>query len=265
MPRRLISLALSGLLLSATTVSAQWYPYTLDTGRELTLTAGGLGSLIAAYAVESGQDPFTPQEIDGLDPADVNGFDRSATEHWSPSAATASDVLVWSLLAAPLGLAATELKDGQPVTLGLMYVEALSLAVGTTQLIKGLANRTRPYVYNQDPAIPEEHRLDTRARRSFPSGHTSTAFAAAVFLSSTYSKLHPHSSARPWVWVGSLVAAGTVGYLRYRAGEHFPTDLIGGAVIGASAGYLVPRLHDVSPAYITPAEGGLTIGAQLQF
>ncbi len=262
---RLIGLALGSLLFATASVSTQSHPYTLDTGREIALTGGGIGLLIAAYAVESGQEPFTPEEIDTLDPADINGLDRSAAEHWSPSSATASDVLVWSLLAAPLGLAATEFRDGQPLTLGLMYVETLSLAVGTTQLIKGLANRTRPYVYNQDPSIPENYRLETRARRSFPSGHTSTAFAAAVFLSTTYSKLHPHSPARTWVWVGSLAAAGTVGYLRYRAGEHFPTDLIGGAVIGASAGYLVPRLHQVSPIYVAPSDGGVTFGAQLQF
>ena len=264
--RQLISLSLgAGLLLGATPIAAQWRPYALHTGREVALTATGAGLLIAAFAVQQAQEPFTQTQIDALDPADVNAFDRRATEQWSPGAATASDVLVLTLLVSPLGLAASEFRRGQTVTLGLMYVETLFLAAGTTQLLKGVTNRTRPYAYNRDPAIPEEHKLDTHARRSFASGHTSTAFAAAVFLSSTYSRLHPQSPARTWVWIGSLASAGTVGYLRYRAGEHFPTDIIAGAVIGAAAGYLVPKLHETGPVYIAPSEEGLALGAVLQF
>ena len=33
------------------------------------------------------------------------------------------------------------------------------------------------------------------------------------------------------------------GYLRFKAGKHFPTDIIVGYGVGATIGYLVPELH----------------------
>ena len=144
-------------------------------------------------------------------------------------------------------------------------VETILLNNGVVQLLKGATDRTRPYAYNDDPGIPEEKKSEVTTRRSFPSGHTANAFAAAVFLGTTYSKLHPESSARKWVWAGSLTAATAVGCLRYRAGKHFPTDIITGAVIGASIGYLVPKLHETGVVYLAPSEGGAAVGAALRF
>jgi membrane-associated phospholipid phosphatase len=177
----------------------------------------------------------------------------------------ASDVLVLTLLASPVALAISDVGREQASTIGLMYMETFLVSNGLTQLLKGLTSRTRPYAYNDDPGIPEEDKQHIHAVRSFPSGHTSNAFAAAVFLSSTYSKLHPHSPARTWVWLGSLTAASTVGYLRYRAGQHYPTDVIAGAILGASMGFLVPKLHEVGPVYVAPTDGGLAIGTVLSF
>lgn len=263
----LFASCLATCLLSASTgaAAAQIPPYTLETRQEIVLTTAGLAMLIASVPVQSSQEPLTPAEIDALDPADINPFDRPATEQWSPNAKTGSDVLVMTLLASPVVLAATESGRGQSTTIGVMYLETVLLTNGVTQLLKGLTHRTRPYAYNDDPAISEETKQDTRARRSFPSGHTANAFAAAVFMSSSYSRLHPHSGARTWVWVGSLTAASAVGYLRYRAGKHFPTDIIAGAILGASTGYLVPKLHASSPVYVVPSDGGLAVGATLQF
>ena len=78
---------------------------------------------------------------------------------------------------------------------------------------------------------------------SFFSRHTSLAFASAVFLATTHDAYYPDSEARPYVWAGSLLAAAAVGWMRYEAGEHFPTDIIAGAVVGSAVGYAVPRLH----------------------
>ena len=45
------------------------------------------------------------------------------------------------------------------------------------------------------------------ARRSFPSGHTANAFAAAVFLGTVHDRLYPDSGAGAWVWAGGLATA----------------------------------------------------------
>ena len=240
-------------------------PYELHVQRELTLSGAGAGLLLAGLAVKEGQEPPSLADIAALDPAEINSFDRSATTQWSPDAATASDILAWSLLAAPVVFTASELERGNTPTLAVMYVETLLLKNGIVQLLKGTTERTRPFAYNDDPGVPENEKLKVSTRRSFPSGHTANAFAAAVFLGATYSKLHPDSQARTWVWVGSLTAASAVGYLRYSAGRHFPTDVFAGALLGSAIGYLIPKLHETDLAYTAPSPGGVQLGGSLRF
>lgn len=58
--------------------------------------------------------------------------------------------------------------------------------------------------------------------RSFPSGHTNTAFAAAFLLGILYGG---------YFWFAFVPALG-VGYTRVYLGVHFPGDIIGGAITG---------------------------------
>jgi membrane-associated phospholipid phosphatase len=239
--------------------------YRLDVYRESGLLISGAGLLFGGLAVQSNQQPLTQAEIDALDRNQVNWLDRSATEQWSTGADLASDVLLVTSVASPLVLAIAEARGGEGVRVGIMYAESVLLNNGIVQLLKGVTDRTRPFAYNDDPGIPEEKKMEKTTRRSFPSGHTGNAFAAAVFLASTYSRLHPESPARKWVWAGSLTAATATGYLRYEAGKHFPTDIIAGAVVGASLGYLVPKLHETGNVYVTPSSGGVTLGVVIGF
>ncbi len=204
-------------------------------------------------------------EIALLDPADINGFDRSATTQWG-LADRYANALVLTLMAAPLGLAIATPGSRQSWTVAAMYAEVLLLGNGLGELLNGVANRTRPFVYNADPDIPDEARMEVGARRAFPSGHTTNSFAAAVFLSSVYAKLHPGSSARTWIWAGSLTLAASTGYMRYRGGKHFPTDIISGAIIGSLIGWGVPKLHEVDDVTLTiaPSGGGIAIGLMVR-
>jgi len=122
-----------------------------------------------------------------------------------------------------------------------MYFQTLILSEALPLVLKGITRRTRPFAYNED--APIEDKQTPNARRSFFSGHTSVAFAMAVFLSTVYSDYHPNSDWKPFVWGVSLLAASTVGYLRYAAGKHFPTDIITGAVVGSALGYFIPFIH----------------------
>jgi hypothetical protein len=261
-------LLLACFTLSTSLQAQDRFPYKLDPWLDGGLTAGGVALIVGAVAVREGQEPLTPEEIAALDPADINGFDRSATEQWSATAADVSDVLVWTMMAAPVGLAiAATPGSRQSWTVAAMWGEALLLNNGLLQLLKGVTNRTRPFVYNDDPDIPDELRLEVSARRSFPSSHTANTFASAVFFSSVYAKLHPTSSARPWIWAGSLTLAATTGYLRYQAGKHYPSDIIGGAIIGSLIGWGVPKLHEVAGVNLSvaPSEGGTAIGVMLRY
>jgi hypothetical protein len=251
----------------ASPVAAQRpFPYRLTAWVDGPLAVAGAGLLAGGVVVGNGQVPLTPAEIGALDPAQVNGFDRGATRQWSPGAGTASDVLVYTLLASPVALMVTPPGSHAVLTVAVMYGEALLLGNGATSLLKSATERTRPYVYNDDPGIPADEKQSLHARRSFPSGHTMHAMTAAVFLSTVYGKLHPTSSLRPWLWAGSLTAAGTVGYLRYRSGDHFPTDVIAGAALGGLVGWAVPRLHERDDVNVTiaPTGGGATLVVSLR-
>ncbi len=232
------------------------FPYELEGGKETAV----LGSTAVLFGLglwtDQSYEPLTPEEIARLDPATINSFDRSATRRWSPGAAKASDVMVYTTMAAPISLALTDHGSRQAGTLGVMYLETLLLQGGLTFLAKNLFARTRPYVYNDDPDIPLSLKMEKTSQRSFYSGHTSSAFASMVFLAGVFERLYPDSDARGWVWGGCLAAATTTGYLRYAAGRHYPTDILIGAAMGAFVGYLVPTLHEIETEGPGGAGGG---------
>jgi hypothetical protein len=236
--------------------TAAEFPYELKTDREVILWAtGGIAAGLGIWLAND-IEPLTPEEADALDAEDVNGFDRSATEQWSTQAATASDVAVGALMVAPVGLMAWGEGSREPWTVGNMYGQALLLSNGLVYVLKGAVERTRPFVYNPDPDIPPEKKLEKDAQRSFPSGHTANAFVAATFLGSVYAKLNPDSKTKGWVWGGALATAAAAGYLRYRAGKHYPTDILAGALVGSTVGLLVPWLHERDDLNVGAGDGG---------
>jgi len=95
----------------------------------------------------------------------VNWFDRSATSHYSETAATVSDILDGAIAAAPFVLFANEIMRNDWRTITLMYMETWSFIGGTSMLSKGLIERYRPYVYNLN--VPLDKKLSNYAKMSF--------------------------------------------------------------------------------------------------
>ena len=222
----------------------QTFPYRFRAGWDIAFTASGLAMFAADVVITKEEvEPFTPEQVQALDPERVGGFDRWATRQYSTVARKASDVLLWTMLAAPLTLMATSPGNDEPLLIGAMYGEAMLFQSGLVFMLKSLVSRTRPFVYNDNPKIPPEAKLIVYARRSFPSAHAATSFTSAVFMGTVYSTLNPGSSATPWIWAGSLTAAALTGTFRTLVGQHFATDVLAGAAIGALTGWLVPKLH----------------------
>jgi len=238
------------IFLAVGPIQAQ-YPYENTNSSDLGILGTGVAVFSAGYWLESsaGNAQATTGTTTDLnqayDSATINFFDRSATNNWSPASADLSDVFMYSSAVAPLSLTLSDMGSRQPLTLTAMHLETLLLNGGVTYLMKNMFRRPRPFLYHQDHGISSRLRSSHTARLSFPSGHTSTSFSSLVFLAKVFSTLYPDSDARPYVWGGCLAVAGTTGYLRYRAGFHYPTDIIAGAVLGSFVGWLVPTLHEV--------------------
>ena len=84
-------------------------------------------------------------------------------------------------------------------TVAVMYIETALLANGIEGIVKGLSQRTRPFVYNPDAPLADK--LDRDARQSFFSGHATNAFATAVFTGEVFRHYFPHSRLKPVVWI----------------------------------------------------------------
>lgn len=117
-------------------------------------------------------------------------------------------------------------KDKKAIRNG--FESALSVGIGLALSggIKTLVNRPRP-----TQTYPDAIRSYTDSEgKSFPSGHTTLAFATATTISLQYKKWYITVPAYAW--------AASVGYSRMRLGRHYPTDVAAGALVGIGSGYL---------------------------
>jgi membrane-associated phospholipid phosphatase len=129
---------------------------------------------------------------------------------------------------------------------GLHTAESLALAIVTTDVLKSIAGRARP---EQDPDDPYDFQVGRgfgdHQYSSFPSGHTTAAFAAAAALSTEIVRLHPKG--RGWVKPMLYGAAGLVGASRMYNNKHWASDVVGGAAIGVFSGWKVTRYNHTHP------------------
>ncbi|MCU0608333.1 MAG: phosphatase PAP2 family protein [Chitinispirillaceae bacterium] len=215
--------------------------YKLSVKTDLPLSGIGLAGCIGAFLAETSPASLTRAEISLLSRDDVNAMDRNATFHYSHNAGRASDVLSGVLIVAPLGLITAIRGRNSVTTFSVMYAEVLMLAYALPSLGKQLSGRARPYLYNPD--VPLENKLGSDALSSFFSRHTTIAFASACYLSTVFDDAYPHSESGRWVRIAALSAASATGYLRYAAGQHFPSDILVGALVGSAIGFGVPFAH----------------------
>ncbi|MCC6774872.1 MAG: phosphatase PAP2 family protein [Gemmatimonadaceae bacterium] len=122
--------------------------------------------------------------------------------------------------------------------LGSESTQAVLLSGVLTIGIKGLVGRMRP---NASPDDPDDYHpgrgFVNASSASFPSGHTSAAFAMATVLSRELSARFPRQR---WLIRGAIYgAAGSVGLARMYQNAHWPSDVVTGAALGTLSGMQV--------------------------
>lgn len=135
-------------------------------------------------------------------------------------------------------------RDDEMADVGLHASEAIVLAEAVTFLIKVTAGRARPAWDVEDAGNFKLFRgIRNDDYQSFPSGHTSAAFAVAAAMAHEMERL----------WGGSPVLYGLVTYgpasmvalSRVFDNRHWASDVVFGAAIGAFSGWKVVQYnHD---------------------
>ncbi|GAB4224670.1 MAG: hypothetical protein Kow00127_25480 [Bacteroidales bacterium] len=140
----------------------------------------------------------------------------------------------------------------------LTGIKAFFLSAGAGYLVKLSTHRYRPH--ESDP--PDPYRWDgpfpvTLDHLSFPSGHTTTAFAVASVLACGYKD-------KTWVGITSYSVAGLVGLSRIHDGEHWASDVLAGAALGTAIGISLCRLN-IRNLEIQPQAGRYGNGVKAVF
>jgi membrane-associated phospholipid phosphatase len=134
-------------------------------------------------------------------------------------------------------------KNRKLASLGLHGTEALIIGEGLADVLKAMVGRQRPSV---TPADPNNYQFMRGLHggdqyRSFPSGHTVSAFAAAAAVTAETSRNGPNTT---WI-VAPIMYGGAalVGVSRMYNNRHWASDVIIGAGIGTFAGLKVVRFN----------------------
>ena len=136
--------------------------------------------------------------------------------------------LVWIVLAIVLACIPKTRKCG----LTMMIAMAVTYLVGNL-FLKNIVARPRPCAVDTSVTL----KIPFPSEYSFPSGHSSNGFAGAVTIFCYYRKMG----------ILSLIMAALIAFSRLYFFVHYPTDILGGIVLGTLdallAVYLVKRLE----------------------
>jgi membrane-associated phospholipid phosphatase len=151
------------------------------------------------------------------------------------------------LLAAVLSPWLTKMSQGVVAALAVRF-GFLFVAIGLPSLfatvIKRLIGRARPYVGGHDDPFAYMPFIWKPEYASMPSGHATTAAAAAIAVGAVWPRL------RPVMWVYALIIMAS----RILIFVHHPSDVLGGAVVGVIGALMVRRWFASRRLGFSPAD-----------
>lgn len=148
---------------------------------------------------------------------------------WDKTMRITSTSIYPVMVAAPATLLLSGYMNEDKVMMrnGVKTIAAIGLTVLLTTGLKYSFKRERPFQQYPNDIV----KRDDVGGFSFPSGHTSVSFATATALTLSTKKWY--------VAVPAYLYACFVGYSRMRLGVHFPSDVLGGVVVGIGSSLLV--------------------------
>jgi len=129
------------------------------------------------------------------------------------------------------------------VRFGFLFV-AIGLPSLFATIIKRLIGRARPYVGGHDDPFAYMPFIWKPEYASMPSGHATTAAAAAIAIGAVRPRM------RPVMWVYTLIIMAS----RILIFVHHPSDVLGGAVVGVIGALMVRRWFAARRLGLSPAD-----------
>lgn len=214
---------------------------------DLSMFALGIAGYVANYYIEGAFIENDYEKTKYLSREDVNFFDRWAMLPYNEVLDICGDFIgIFSAVAAPFAVYFSEFAmDILPLDVSLNLVVNFTEAFLFTTVIKDALKMTvlreRPYNYFDGPRPQGGNSYDWQY--SFPSGHTAYAFMGAGFFAYTFSQMYPESLAKKPLIATAYTFATITGVLRILSGNHFITDVLGGALVGTACGVLFPMVN----------------------
>ena len=167
--------------------------------------------------------------------------DESCRGKSSLAADALSNRLVYVAIAEPGLLGAAHGQGYRFLNSSIVFSEALGANLTLSTITKLLFPRSRPYSYarHRDSAFYQQRDYHI----SFYSSHSSNSFAAAASGAYLFAESAHDAWAKRAAWGAWFALAGATAMLRVRAGRHYYSDVLVGALVGSAIGFSVPVLH----------------------
>ncbi len=230
------------LILSTSHAAETISPYKISPKVDYPLIASSffLGVLPQVFGKElsnkNSQTDFNKDNVNTLDRTFINGTCDTCGD--------ISDVFVVAIPLTSLGYLSNRHLETSAYHLMwedyVLFAQGLSMTGAFGQIVRHSFKRPRPYLYNNNPNDP---RRDQEDKLSFFSGHTASSFTSATMFAQIIQKRFPEEN-HTKLTVGLYSLASLVGAGRILSGDHFFTDVLTGAVVGTTVGYLVPYFHE---------------------
>jgi membrane-associated phospholipid phosphatase len=230
----------------------------IDLRVDVPLLVGSLTTVVGTRVADVGPDVCRWCERGDLNAVDGWFRDKLRAEH-SRSLEVAVGATTGLLLLGTLGLDVLGglSEGGGARTLAvdaLIIGETIAVALAFTSISKAVVGRQRPYALTWPDEAFDGSPRPKDENASFFSGHTAVAFSL-VASSATVATLRGYRTA-PYLWIGGLTLASATALFRISQDEHYFTDLLAGAIVGAGVGVAVPYLHRATPVAVAAVPVG---------